>query len=179
MENWKDIKGYEGLYQVSDLGRVKRLERVVPHAYSGFLTLKERVLKGKMSRYLTVDLTNNNQEVKQFFIHKLVLETFVHNTENKTQGNHINGIKTDNRLENLEWCTPKENGLHAWRTGLHDVNLIQRNKKISESKKKIVLNLQTGIFYDSFLEASNSTGFGKCFLTNRKFRNKITNFKQV
>lgn len=99
-ENWKDIEGYEGLYQVSDQGRVRSLN------YNR--TGKERVLKLSKSGcgYLYVDLNK-----KHYRVHRLVALAFVPNDDpkHKTQCNHINEIKTDNRACNLEWCTQKYN----------------------------------------------------------------------
>ena len=98
-EVWKDIDGYEGLYQVSNLGRVKSIGYGI-----------ERVLKpAKNSRkYLTVNL-HKSKKGKSFLVHRLVAQAFIPNPENKEQIDHINTIKTDNRVENLRWVTPKEN----------------------------------------------------------------------
>lgn len=99
-EVWKDIDGYEGLYQVSNFGRVKSVGRG-----------KERVLKaGKNSNnYLTVVLCKSKKP-KSFLVHRLVAQAFIPNPENKEQIDHINTIRDDNRVENLRWVTPKENG---------------------------------------------------------------------
>lgn len=108
-EIWKDIEGYEGLYQVSNMGRVKSLERKVPH-WSGERTVKERILKLGMDRggYLQVNLYACGK-LKTHKVHLLVCEAFHDNLENKKDVNHINENKTDNRVCNLEWLTRKEN----------------------------------------------------------------------
>lgn len=100
-EIWKDIKGYEGLYQVSNLGNVKSL--------CNNKTRKEKILKPKQRKgYLYVGLCKNGK-VKQYLVHRLVAEHFIPNPNNLPQIDHINTNKTDNRVENLRWVTQKEN----------------------------------------------------------------------
>ena len=108
MEVWKDIAGYEGLYQVSSFGRVKSL-------WHG----RERIRKPHLNHkgYSELNLCKGGN-VKGFKVHRLVAEAFIPNPQNKREVNHINGIKADNRVENLEWVTPSENQLHAYNTGL-------------------------------------------------------------
>lgn len=110
MEVWKPIEGCDG-YEVSNLGRVKSFwRRKKPHI------LKPTRFCG--SDYLHVVFIINGKR-KYFAIHRLVAKAFVPNPENKPCVNHINGVKTDNRAENLEWVTYSENLQHAYKTGLH------------------------------------------------------------
>lgn len=112
-EIWKDIKGYEGLYQVSNLGRVRSFPRRGTH------TNKIHILKPGINHkgYLQVGLVNKGKS-HSYKVHRLVADAFIQNLNRKEQVNHINGVKTDNRVENLEWCTNKENMKHAWKMGL-------------------------------------------------------------
>lgn len=116
-EIWKDITGYEGYYQVSNKGRVKRLERYVDrHAY-GIVHkkfYKEHIMKPTISSgYYIVGLCKNCI-VKTQQIHRLVASAFIDNPLNKEQVNHKNGIRNDNRVENLEWVTNTENQQHSF-----------------------------------------------------------------
>ncbi len=96
-EIWKQIEGYEGLYDISNHGHVKSVR-------SGKILSPET----KGDGYLRVTLGGKHQRV-----HRLVAKAFIENTENKPEINHKNGIRNDNMVENLEWATPKENRLHA------------------------------------------------------------------
>lgn len=117
-EIWREIKGYPD-YMVSSNGRVWSKTRVVSRPRGSYLK-KGRFLKGRDDTrgYLTLGLVNENGK-KQYKIHRLVAENFLKNTETKREVNHINGIKTDNEVSNLEWATSKENKTHAWNMGLY------------------------------------------------------------
>lgn len=119
MEKWKDIKGYEGYYQISNKGRVKSLNRIVYKKNGRKHTWKERILNHYISKtgYCFIKLRVNN-EVSGFSIHRLVLSHFTKNIKNKPCINHKDGDKLNNISSNLEWCTYSENHKHAYKLGL-------------------------------------------------------------
>lgn len=127
-EVWKDVKGFEGLYQVSNFGNVKRLisQRVFAERFIG-RTIDRY---GYVKRMLSKDGKNN-----YFTEHRLVAIAFIDNPNDKATVNHKNGIKTDNRVENLEWNTTIENHKHAIDTGLKDQKGIKHHKcKLTEEQ---------------------------------------------
>jgi hypothetical protein len=113
MEIWKDVKGYEGIYQISSLGRLK-----VKLKFRKYRDYNEKILNPTKDKdgYLRTALTKDNKKQMKT-IHRLVAETFLENNLNYPVVNHINGIKDDNRVENLEWCSVLQNNLHAIKLG--------------------------------------------------------------
>jgi hypothetical protein len=115
-EIWRDIIGYKGSYQVSNLGRVKSLDRITKRCDGNIRHFRGRIIRqgGIKKGYNIVQLSEDGK-VRGYAAHRLVAEAFIPNPESKKEINHKNGIKTDNRVENLEWSSRSENNLHAFR----------------------------------------------------------------
>jgi len=123
-EIWAPIKGFENKYEISSEGRVRSFKKTK----NEFLILKNFERKGYYRTYL---------HRKFYSLHRIVAETFIPNLENKPFINHKNGIKTDNRVENLEWCTRSENAIHAYNMGL-----MKQGKDNIQVKPLLLFNLE-------------------------------------
>ena len=118
-EIWKDIPDYEGLYQISSIGRVKSLKRSISRNNGRVLNLSEKQLSAKIDEhgYVKFQLWKNNKP-KNIRAHRLVALNFIENPKNHLEVNHIDGNKTNNKYDNLEWCSSFHNQLEAKRLGL-------------------------------------------------------------
>lgn len=141
-ENWNNIAGYEGLYEVSDMGRVRSIARE---------GTKGGILHAHRSRYgyMLVILSKNNVRTG-FSVHKLVAMAFIPNPNGLPQVNHKNEVKTDNRVENLEWCTAKYNMNYGGRPYVRSKPIIQK-----EINGKIIGE------YESVMDAVRQVGVNK------------------
>lgn len=143
-EVWYPIEGYEGYYQVSSYGRVRSVDRTVRfrNGHTRHYTGKVLMLRYH-NGYAMVNL-NKNGQLREHYVHRLVAENFLLHFKGKDWVNHINGIKSDNRVENLEWCTPGENNEHARNTGLTTINISGILRSNVSKQKKVVIRLHDG-----------------------------------
>ena len=170
-EEFRDIKGYEGLYQVSNYGRYKSFIRCNGHP------IVPRIMKVLYSRkgYLTVHLFD-----KYLSCHRAVAQAFIPNPDNKPQINHIDLNKQNNKVNNLEWCTNKENQKHSWQNGSRNVQ-----KMIEATSKKTIqydLKMNKIATFKSSSEASritgiSQTGISQCCRTNGTIRGYIFRYE--
>ena len=153
-EVWRDVKGYEGLYQVSNMGRVKSLGRKDRFGR----VIKERILEPAVTHngYLRVGLHVDGKR-KMLRVHRLVCEAFHENPDNKSEVNHVNENKTDNRACNLEWSTRTENCNHG-----------SRNERVAKALSKPIgqFSLDGKLIkgWRSAWEARRQTGFGQGYV---------------
>ena len=162
MSSWKSIKGYENIYEISNMGIIRTLFNSFIKKNGKKHIVKEHYSYGKTTRlgYKVFKLCDHKGNIKNVFIHRLVAEAFIPNPDKKPQVNHKNGIRTDNRVENLEWVTSSENLKHSFR-------ILKRKpsgncKKGKENKNSIkVLQIKDNKIiniFDSIKEAEKMTG---------------------
>lgn len=158
MENeiWKPIKKYENYYEISNYGRVRRIKYDNTGNKSQYLLpyyLKYAIDK---DGYIKYDLSLNNK-TKRFFSHRLVAENFLVNPQNYPVVNHIDGNKQNNYYKNLEFCSIKQNNIHALKTGLRNM----KNNKLSKEVEQYDLQNNLIKVYDSANEVKRITGFSQ------------------
>lgn len=139
LEIWKDVVGYEGRYEVSDIGNVKSKSYVKSNRCGTYITQPRKIITHLCRKgYVTITLSKDKAKIYTR-VHILVAKAFLGISLEK-QVNHKNGIKTDNRVENLEWVTASENVLHAYRTGLKSNGGERHSQKVINSS--IVLQMR-------------------------------------
>ena len=155
MEKWKDVAGYEGLYQVSNLGRIKSVERYRDnHGKPQIIHEKIKNTRTKNSGYLITDLYKNNKR-KSVMIHRVVASAFLPVEEIKETVNHKDGNKFNNNVENLEWSSFSEQNKHFYKKGLKSKENIKKAvKAMNEKSARKILCVETNEIFDSLSDAS-------------------------
>lgn len=161
-EIWVQLKDFEGLYEISNFGRIKSL----PKKGSG----KEFILKQAQDKcgYKKVRLSKDNKKYS-ILVHRAVAATFIPNLENKPQVNHKNGDKTNNNASNLEWVTNSENQKHAIHNNLVDnkklIEHVNTIRKKSIEKTSVKIRRSDGVVYNSISEAANDVGVDRSVIS--------------
>lgn len=168
-EIWKPVVGYEGYYEVSNYGTIRSLDRQITILKEGiapqvFIKPGRRLSPGVVSGYLRVVLKHADFKLN-LLVHRLVAIAFIPNPENKPQVNHIDGNKKNNTLQNLEWCTAKENTLHATQIG--------KRTNVGENNNKAKLSVQ------DILNIRNEFSVGKGKELSLKYGVSVTHIYRV
>lgn len=184
-EMWKDIPNYEGLYQVSNLGQIRSLDRIVKD------TTRDRFqkIKGKILKYCDngkgykLVYLNKNRKRKNYYVHRLVANVFLENPNNLPEINHLDLNKNNNRIDNLEWCTGIENKRHYQSTDIakernkiKGKRITEKNKKrINEQKDRIIELYNKGL---TILQIAR-TIHTECTQITRILKNNLDNYEQI
>ena len=163
-EVWKDIDECDGFYQVSNLGRVRSVDRYIERMNNGTMSkqfCKGRILKQNVDEdgYFRINIRLDRKD-KRFGVHRLVAATFISNPDNLPCVNHINGNKQDNSVENLEWCTVAYNNHHAEKIGLRPHSIYEDRNAVKAKLSKPVKCIENGVVYSSYTEAEKSLNLG-------------------
>ena len=167
-EQWNAVRGYEGYYVVSDLGRVKGVDRVIEHPRLKHVKRKGNLITlyiNNVNGYVYAQLCKDGKPIA-YRVHRLVLDAFKPTVNNELQCNHINGVKHDNRLTNLEWVSQSENMKHAFKLGL---------QKVTWGLRVICLN--NGRVYESATAAATENGGTKGESVARVCRGERSQYK--
>lgn len=161
MEKWITLKGYDNFYEISNYGEIKSINRFVRSSTGRKRFVMGRMIKQKHNKdgYQFVTLSKNGQ-LQNHYVHRLVAETFIPNPANKPQVNHIDGNKTNNFINNLEWVSVSENAKHAYKNGLSS------NIGATHSFAQKVIDKCTGKKYSCIKEAADDLGMNYNTLRN-------------
>lgn len=156
-EQWRDIADYVGMYQVSNMGRVRSLDRIVKGKnYQG------KILSSNVTYGYPIVRLSNGSEKKSRRVHRLVAQSFLDNPLGLEEVNHKDGNKKNNCVENLEWCTPKENKIHAWVTGLTKKPPAEKPVQVAQLESDIVIAVYKSIEIAALLLNISGADICKC-----------------
>lgn len=168
-EIWKDIEGFEGLYQVSNLGRIKRLAYTKTDTRGRIRHKPDMILNinSTSQEYLSAELWKNGK-AQNYLVHRLVAIAFISNPEHKETVNHIDGDKRNNYATNLEWATFQENNQHAHDLGLNHSNPNESGatKRSNEVTRRPVYCVETDTVYISRSECARQLGIYSSSITD-------------
>lgn len=179
-EIWKPIVNYDGYYEVSNLGNVRSVNRVIIDSNKNAFNHKSKQLKPAKNKYgyLQVGLSINGK-INSYTVHTLVAKAFINNSENKPTVNHIDGNKENNNVQNLEWATKSEQAIHSLKNGLRKMPNSWTGKFGSKhgacksvlqySKDNVLINE-----FGSIIEASNKLKINASSITRVCKGQKIT-----
>lgn len=157
-EIWKDVVGYEGFYEVSNYGRIKSLSKKAKNK-NGYRITKEKIMKNvlKNNGYSAITLYKNKKS-KTYLIHRLVAQAFINNPHDYPCINHKDENKLNNRIDNLEWCTPKYNNNY----GLHNEKMKKtKQKKYGKAVKQLTNDGEIIEIFCCIREANRKTNIGR------------------
>lgn len=176
-EIWMDIIGYEGLYMVSDMGRVKRLSAIISNKRWGSMTVQEKLCRPNNCRGYKYCKLSKEGITEMFLVSRLVAIHFIPNSENKSEVNHLRG-KDDNRACFLEWATKKENMEHSVKNGLHKYGEGHPRSKLKKEQVEIILESKVSerklaAIYKVSRSAIN------CIKSGRSWKSKTEQYKNL
>lgn len=174
-EIWKPVVGFEGYYEVSNLGRVRSVDRIITYSTGVKTPYKGKVISSIVTQaYLQVNL-QVNQRRKMAYVHRLVAEAFIPNPDSKKHVDHINGDKLDNRVENLRWATPRENQYNPVTVRRHREMMAKRVCKSIKRVYQYDLDMNLINTFSSIADAGRQTGINTSSIVgccrNRQYKN--------